>query len=429
MRVYCVGGAVRDELLGLPVRDRDWVVVGATPQMLEAQGFRAVGRDFPVFLHPETQEEYALARTERKSGKGYRGFVVHFEPDVTLEDDLKRRDLTINAIARATDGTLVDPWHGQRDLRDRMLRHVSEAFTEDPVRVLRVARFAARFHEFSIAPETSALMRAMVAHGEVDHLVPERVWQELSRGLMETHPSRMISVLRECGALARIVPELEAAWSETMASRLGAAAGAGASLRVRFAVLLHGVAAVEHAAARDSRGATAAEAAAHAGDRIDAIADRLRSPLDCRDVARLFARELRVLEDAGSLEAEGLVGIVERLDGLRRHDRMESVLEASAIVHANPALSRIRLAADAMRAIDAGAVAKAGPAATIRERLHQARVRAVSAALAARGAPAQSALRTGPPAGPVRAAGPAPSPAATAGSSTSAGSTNGGRKG
>jgi tRNA nucleotidyltransferase (CCA-adding enzyme) len=429
MRVYCVGGAVRDELLGLPVRDRDWVVVGATPQMLEAQGFRAVGRDFPVFLHPETQEEYALARTERKSGKGYRGFVVHFEPDVTLEDDLRRRDLTINAIARATDGTLIDPWHGQRDLRDRVLRHVSEAFTEDPVRILRVARFAARFHEFSIAPETSVLMRAMVAHGEVDHLVPERVWQELSRGLMETHPSRMIAVLRECGALARIVPELEAAWTDTMARRLDAAADAGASLRVRFAVLLHGVAAAEHAGARDSRGASAAEAAAHAGDRVDAIADRLRSPVDCRDVARLFARELHVLEHADTLGADGLVGVVERLDGLRRSDRMESVLEASAIVHANPALSRIRLAADAMRAIDAGAVAKAGEAATIRERLHEARVRAVRDALAARGDAARSALQTGPPAGPVRAAGPAPSPAATAGSSTSAGSTNGGRKG
>lgn len=430
MRVYCVGGAVRDELLGLPVRDRDWVVVGATPPMLEAQGFRAVGRDFPVFLHPESQEEYALARTERKSGKGYRGFVVHFEPDVTLEDDLKRRDLTINAIARATDGTLIDPWHGQRDLRDRVLRHVSEAFTEDPVRILRVARFAARFHEFSIAPETAVLMRAMVAHGEVDHLVPERVWQELSRGLMETHPSRMISVLRECGALARIVPELEAAWTESMARSLDASADASASLRVRFAVLLHGVAMLEHAAARDSRGASAPEAAAHAGDRVDAIADRLRSPVDCRDVARLFARELHILEDPGSLDAEGLVDIVERLDGLRRHDRMESVLEASAIVHANPpALSRIRLAADAMRTIDAGAVAKAGPPATIRERLHEARVRAVRDALAARGDAAQSSRPRAPPADPLRAAGPAPSPAATAGSSTSAGSTNGGRKG
>ncbi|MCM5571642.1 multifunctional CCA addition/repair protein [Burkholderiaceae bacterium FT117] len=400
MRVYCVGGAVRDELLGLPVRDRDWVVVGATPAVLEGRGFQPVGRDFPVFLHPETREEYALARTERKSGRGYRGFVVHFSPDVTLEDDLRRRDLTINAMARDADGTLIDPWNGLRDLRDRVLRHVSEAFGEDPVRILRVARFAARFHDFSIAAETRALMRAMVEHGEADHLVPERVWQELSRGLMETHPSRMIAVLRECGALDRIAPELDAVWNDAMAGTLDAAAEAGAPLPVRFAVLLHGVAAGVDPGHPGQR--------RDAGARADAIAERLRAPTDCRDLARLVAGELPVLELAGVLDVEGLVRLVERIDGLRRPERMEQVLQACEIVHANPALDRVRLAADAMRALDAGAIAKAGPPATIRDRLHAARVDAVEQAL-------------------LRAGEPAPSRAATAGSSTSAGSTSAGR--
>ena len=206
MRTYRVGGAVRDALLGLPVHDEDWVVVGATPdQMIEA-GFLPVGKDFPVFLHPETREEHALARTERKTGRGYHGFAFHAAPDVTLEQDLGRRDLTINAIAQAEDGALIDPYGGQRDLRARVLRHVTEAFREDPVRILRVARFAARFAEFSLAPETLDLMRAMVEEGEADHLVPERVWQELARGLMESRPSRMFDVLRSCGALARVLP-------------------------------------------------------------------------------------------------------------------------------------------------------------------------------------------------------------------------------
>ncbi|HXD07456.1 MAG TPA: multifunctional CCA addition/repair protein, partial [Burkholderiaceae bacterium] len=207
--VYEVGGAVRDELLGQPVSDRDWVVVGATPQQLIDAGFMAVGRDFPVFLHPQTKEEYALARTERKTAPGYRGFSFHASPEVTLEDDLRRRDLTINAIARDSQGRLIDPYGGQRDLAARVLRHVSEAFCEDPVRILRLARFAARFSDFSVAPETVKLMRQMVACGEVDALVPERVWQELSRGLMEPRPSRMFEVLRECGALARLLPEVD----------------------------------------------------------------------------------------------------------------------------------------------------------------------------------------------------------------------------
>jgi tRNA nucleotidyltransferase (CCA-adding enzyme) len=203
MQAYVVGGAVRDELLGLPVQDHDWVVVGATPEDMVAQGFRPVGKDFPVFLHPETQEEYALARTERKTAPGYHGFVFHTSPDVKLEDDLIRRDLTVNAMARAADGTIVDPYGGRQDLENRIFRHVSEAFAEDPVRILRLARFAARFPEFRVAESTNALMRRMVEEGEVDALVPERVWQELSRGLMEQKPSRMFDVLRDCGARAR----------------------------------------------------------------------------------------------------------------------------------------------------------------------------------------------------------------------------------
>jgi len=212
MKTYVVGGAVRDAMLGLPVQDRDHVVVGATPEQMAALGFRAVGKDFPVFLHPDTQEEYALARTERKTAPGYKGFVFHAAADVTLEQDLVRRDLTINAMAQAEDGSIVDPFGGQKDLQARLFRHVSDAFIEDPVRILRVARFAARFTDFSVAPETNALMRRMVEDGEVDALVPERVWQELSRGLMEAKPSRMFGVLRDCGALARILPELDALW-------------------------------------------------------------------------------------------------------------------------------------------------------------------------------------------------------------------------
>ncbi|MDX9950907.1 MAG: multifunctional CCA tRNA nucleotidyl transferase/2'3'-cyclic phosphodiesterase/2'nucleotidase/phosphatase, partial [Methylophilaceae bacterium] len=212
MEIYQVGGAVRDALLGLPVKDRDFVVVGATPEQMVELGYRPVGKDFPVFLHPESQEEYALARTERKTAKGYKGFQVFASPDVTLEEDLARRDLTINAIAQAEDGTLIDPYNGQVDIRDKILRHVSDAFIEDPVRILRAARFAARFTEFTVAPETMRLMQDMVADGEVDALVPERVWQELAKGLMEAKPSRMFEVLRECGALKRIMPELDRLW-------------------------------------------------------------------------------------------------------------------------------------------------------------------------------------------------------------------------
>jgi len=209
MKAYIVGGAVRDRLLGLPLADRDYVVVGATPDDMIALGYQPVGKDFPVFLHPQTHEEYALARTERKSGQGYKGFKVYAAPDVTLEEDLRRRDLTINAMAEDAAGTLVDPYGGQDDLAARVFRHVSETFAEDPVRILRVARFAARFTDFAVAPETSALMRRMVDNSEVDALVPERVWQEVARGLMEAQPSRMFQVLRDCGALARLFPEID----------------------------------------------------------------------------------------------------------------------------------------------------------------------------------------------------------------------------
>jgi tRNA nucleotidyltransferase (CCA-adding enzyme) len=209
MKIFTVGGAVRDELLGLPVQDRDYVVVGASPDEMLAKGFRPVGKDFPVFLHPKNHEEYALARTERKTGPGYTGFAFHAAPEVTLEEDLARRDLTINAIARGEEGSLIDPYQGVADIAARVLRHVGPAFVEDPVRILRVARFAARFTDFSVAPETLVLMREMVANGEVDHLVAERVWQEFAKGLMEARPSRMFDVLRECGALARLLPELD----------------------------------------------------------------------------------------------------------------------------------------------------------------------------------------------------------------------------
>jgi tRNA nucleotidyltransferase (CCA-adding enzyme) len=242
MKVYQVGGGLRGEMLGLAVQDRDWVVVGADPAEMARRGFRPVGADFPVFLHPETHEEYALARTERKTGPGYRGFAFHAAPDVTLEQDLERRDLTINAMARGEDGVLVDPHGGAKDLRAGVLRHVSPAFAEDPVRILRVARFAARFG-FAVAPETMALMRRMVDAGEADALVPERVWQELSRGLLEKSPSRMIAVLRECGALARVLPEVDRVFDrpeepERLAARLEHAATRGYGLAVRYALLV-----------------------------------------------------------------------------------------------------------------------------------------------------------------------------------------------
>jgi len=357
MQAFVVGGAVRDELLGLPVKDHDWVVVGATPEQMVAQGFRPVGKDFPVFLHPETQEEYALARTERKTAPGYHGFVFHTSPDVKLEDDLIRRDLTINAMARAEDGSIVDPYGGQQDLRDRIFRHVSSAFAEDPVRILRLARFAARFPEFRVADATNALMRRMVEEGEVDALVAERVWQELSRGLMEQTPSRMFDVLRDCGALARILPELDAC--EESMQLIDYAAGRGVDLPVRFAVLMHGL-----------------------GKEIGELAKRLRVPVDCRDLAIMTSREQATVGQAPALDAEAIVSLFERSDAFRKPERFAQMLlavECSSPGHQTHA-PRLLKALEAARGVNAGEIAgrfvdnKAG----IPGAVHAARVAAVN---------------------------------------------------
>jgi tRNA nucleotidyltransferase (CCA-adding enzyme) len=357
MQAFVVGGAVRDELLGLPVKDHDWVVVGATPEQMVAQGFRPVGKDFPVFLHPETQEEYALARTERKTAPGYHGFVFHTSPDVKLEDDLIRRDLTINAMARAEDGSIVDPYGGKQDLQDRVFRHVSDAFAEDPVRILRLARFAARFPDFRVADSTNALMRRMVEEGEVDALVAERVWQELSRGLMEQTPSRMFAVLRDCGALARILPELDA--DAQLMQLVDYAAERGVELPVRFAVLMHGL-----------------------GKEIGDLSKRLRVPIDCRDLAVMTAREQSTVSRAPALDAEAIVTLFERSDAFRKPERFAQMLlaiECASPGHETHA-PRLLKALDAARAVNAGEIAgrfvenKAGIPAAV----HAARVAAVA---------------------------------------------------
>ncbi len=338
-RFYVVGGAVRDTLLGQPSSDRDWVVVGATADELRAAGYRPVGKDFPVFLHPETNEEVALARTERKSGRGYHGFVFHADEHVTLEQDLGRRDLTINAIAQGADGELIDPYGGRRDLAARVLRHVSDAFVEDPVRLLRLARLAARFHDFSIAPETQALLQRMVVEGEVDALVPERVWQELSRGLMQARPSRMFQVLRDCGALARLLPEVDRLWGVPQPPAhhpevdtgvhlmlvLDWAARIDAPLPVRWACLVHDL----------GKGSTPpAEWPRHHGHEqrsatlAQAVAERLRVPNDCRELADAVAREHGNVHRSDSLGAVALLRLFERCDAIRRPDRFPLLLQA-----------------------------------------------------------------------------------------------------
>jgi tRNA nucleotidyltransferase (CCA-adding enzyme) len=398
MKTYVVGGAVRDRLLGLPVQDRDHVVVGATAEEMLARGFKPVGKDFPVFLHPETHEEYALARTERKTAPGYKGFVFHAAPDVTLEADLARRDLTINAIAEAGDGTLVDPFGGQADLAARVLRHVGPAFAEDPVRVLRVARFAARFADFRVAEETLALMRRMTDGGEVDHLVPERVWQELARGLMEARPSRMLAVLHECGALARILPELDRLFGvpqpaehhpevDTGAHVLRVVDQAAARhfpLPVRWAALLHdlGKGVTPHAEWPHHHGHEATGAAL-----AETVSERLRAPADCRDLAVLAAREHGLVHDAARLRPATLVKLLERADALRRPERFGQLLEACECDFRGrpgwedrpwPAGDILRRALAAVQAVDAGAIAAAtADKAQIAERIHEARVAAV----------------------------------------------------
>jgi tRNA nucleotidyltransferase (CCA-adding enzyme) len=311
MQIYLVGGAVRDELLGRAVHERDWVVVGATPEAMVAQGYRPVGRDFPVFLHPGTNEEYALARLERKVGPGYRGFTTQHSPAVTLEQDLQRRDLTVNAIARADDGTLIDPYGGQADLAARVLRHVSPAFSEDPVRILRVARFAARFAPlgFTVAPETLALMRTMVASGEVEALVGERVWKELERSLGESAPGRCFEVLAGCGALAVLAPQLDAALrvSPAALAALQRSSAAGLAPAQRWAALL----------------ARLDEAEA------EALSRRLHAPNEFRELAQLAARVRAALAAApAGLAPEAALALIERSDALRRPERFAAALRA-----------------------------------------------------------------------------------------------------
>jgi tRNA nucleotidyltransferase (CCA-adding enzyme) len=339
MKVYQVGGAVRDRLLGAEPGDRDWVVVGATPQQLLDQGYTPVGRDFPVFLHPQTREEYALARTERKSAPGYRGFVVHADPSVTLEDDLRRRDLTVNAIAQDEAGALIDPFGGAADLRAGVLRHVSEAFAEDPVRILRLARFAARWPHFAVAPETMALAARMVEAGEADALVAERVWQELSRGLMEAQPSRMFAVLRECAALARLLPEVDRLWGVPQPAAhhpevdtgvhlmlvLDMAARLAAPLPVRWACLVHdlgkGTTPKDEWPRHIAHEARSAKLAAR-------VAERLRVPTDCRELGEIVAREHGNIHRSDGLDAAATLRLLERCDALRRPERFELALLA-----------------------------------------------------------------------------------------------------
>ena len=354
MQIFMVGGAVRDALLGLPVQDRDWVIVGGTPEVVTAQGFTPVGKDFPVFLHPDTREEYALARTERKTARGYRGFIIYTSPDITLDEDLARRDLTINAIAVpehaiAADGSfdpaqVRDPFNGVADLRARVLRHVTLAFCEDPVRILRVARLSARFSDFSIHPQTQELMCDMVQQGEADHLVPERVWQELSRGLMEQHPSRMLDVLRRCGALARILPELKlpdpsdsapvsvdthAAW-EHLKHVVDTAALLNLPLAVRFACLTYSL------GQRPEPDTTADPTATTNPRLLKTLCERIRVPVECRELAEVVAREHVYLQASDTLEAADVVRLLERCDALRKPERFDWVLQACACVQQPP---------------------------------------------------------------------------------------------
>ncbi|MBK0394730.1 multifunctional CCA addition/repair protein [Ramlibacter algicola] len=403
MQTYMVGGAVRDALLGLPVNDRDWVVVGATPEEMAQAGYLPVGRDFPVFLHPETREEYALARTERKTGRGYHGFAFQADPTVTLEEDLARRDLTINAIAQAGDGSLVDPFGGRRDLERKVLRHVTDAFREDPVRILRLARFAARFPEFAVAPETLELMREMVANGEVDALVPERVWQELARGLMEDHPARMFEVLRKCEALARLLPEVDRLWGVPQRADyhpevdtgvhlmmvLDMAARLQASLPVRFACLVHDL----------GKGTTPESVLPrHHGHEersarlLRGVAQRLRVPVECSELADVVAREHGNIHRSGDIGAAALVRLLERCDAFRKPQRFADVLLACECdargrggLQDQPYPQRARLLAalDAARSVvtaDVAAEAQArglsGP--KVGEWIHKARVQAVA---------------------------------------------------
>ena len=374
VKTYTVGGAVRDELLGLPVKDRDYVVVGATPEEMTRLGYKPVGKDFPVFLHPKTHEEYALARTERKTARGYKGFQVYAAPDVTLEEDLSRRDLTINAIARDEAGRIIDPYGGAEDLKRGVLRHVSPAFAEDPVRILRAARFSARFG-FKLAPATLRLMRGMVEAGEADALVPERVWQELAIGLMEAAPSKMFALLRSCGALSRVLPELAVAWSERAQyarsqRALDYAAARGRSLEVRYAVLACALA-----------GDEAPEGA------LRRMSARLRAPSDCAELALLALRQREQIALGSKLGAEAIVSLLQACDAWRRPARFEQLLQAAESCQgrrARPfaAAAHLLAALGSARAVDAGAIARNETEPhRIAARLRTARVAAVRLAL------------------------------------------------
>jgi tRNA nucleotidyltransferase (CCA-adding enzyme) len=421
MQTYLVGGAVRDALMGLPVRDRDYVVVGSTPEAMAAQGYLPVGKDFPVFLHPQTKEEYALARTERKTAKGYHGFSFYTDAEVTLEMDLVRRDLTINAIAaraidqRANNGfslenlhqyTVIDPYHGQRDITNKVLRHVSLAFAEDPVRILRLARFAARFADFSVAPETMDLMRRMVASGEVNALVAERVWQELSRGLMEAKPSRMFDVLRDCGALQVLLPEVACLWGVPQPEAhhpeidtgvhlmmvLDMAAQLHAPLPVRFACLMHDL----------GKGTTRAdEMPRHIGheDRsvelLLPVCERLRVPADCKELAVIVAKEHGNIHRSAALNAASVMRLLARCDAIRKPQRFHQALLACECDargrlgkqnDAYPQAARLAAALQAALAvatepIAARAIEKGATGPKIGEMIAKERVRAVAAAL------------------------------------------------
>uniref|UniRef100_UPI0035B239B7 multifunctional CCA addition/repair protein n=1 Tax=Hylemonella sp. TaxID=2066020 RepID=UPI0035B239B7 len=413
MQIYMVGGAVRDALLGLPVKDHDWVVVGATPEEMVAQGYVPVGKDFPVFLHPQSKEEHALARTERKTARGYKGFAIHTSPDVTLDEDLARRDLTINAIAvprehcrpdGSFDATqLVDPYQGRRDIEQRIFRHVTPAFREDPVRILRVARLSARFTEFTVAPETMTLMRHMVEDGEVDHLVAERVWQELSRGLMEAQPSRMFDVLRACGALKRLLPEVDRLWGVPQPEAhhpeidtgvhlmmvLDMAAQLRAPLTVRYACLGHDL----------GKGTTPAEVLPrHIGHEersvrlLRGFSERLRAPVDCRELAEVVAREHGNIHRSGTLGPAALLRLLERCDAIRKPQRFaEALLACECDARGRlgldqqpyPQAARLRGVLDAVLAqptheIAERALAQGHSGKQVGELIHAARVQAVA---------------------------------------------------
>ena len=398
MQTYIVGGAVRDELLGFAVKDKDYVVVGSTPEAMLAAGFRPVGKDFPVFLHPQTHDEYALARTERKTAKGYRGFVIHAAPEVTLEQDLARRDLTINAIAKSDDGRLIDPFNGLADIQSKTLRHVSSAFAEDPVRILRVARFSARLVDFSVAPETLTLMRQMVDAGEVDALVAERVWQELAKGLMEAKPSRMFEVLRACGALQKILPELDRLWGVPQPEQphpevdtgvhvmmvIDYAARQNFSLPIRFAALMHDL----------GKGTTPSELLPkHIGHEqrsaslLKDLCKRLRVPNDCKELGVMVAKFHGKLHHTLQMRPGTLLEFLIELDAIRQPERFKDFLKACEADSRGrtgfagcptPAADLMLKVLDAASSVDAGAVAMAcDEAEKIKIKVFEARLEAV----------------------------------------------------